>query len=76
MSKYAPLAEHLASLGTDVVDLSFTEIEGILNFELPRSARKYPEWWANSRSNDTHTSALLWSDAGWQVDSLNLSAIE
>jgi HNH endonuclease len=72
-SKYVPLVEHLASAGADKVRLTFAEIERILGFRLPSSARKYWAWWSNSRTEDTHTWAHLWLDAGWEREELNLT---
>ena len=40
-SKYKPLADYLSISGKDKVKLTFNEIEKILGFKLPDSARKY-----------------------------------
>ncbi len=66
MSKYSPLANHLQELAPSEVRLSFAEIERIIGQPLPRSALVYPAWWANSRTNDTHTWSHLWLSAGWE----------
>ena len=68
MGKYDPLKEYLeGSQGPELV-LTFTEIESILNRELPRSARdkNYQPWWANGPLS--HQQA--WMDAGWRVASV------
>ena len=43
---------------------TFGDIESILGFDLPKSARKYREWWANHEGN---SQALAWMGAGWIV---------
>lgn len=65
MSKYAPLNRHLAGTSTDRIRLSFAEIERILGFSLPASARTYAPWWANV--GGSHVQARAWMDAGWQT---------
>ena len=69
-SKYEPLAKHLESLRKNEVRLSFDEIEDILGEELPNSARVHHAWWANSRTDDSHTWAHLWLQTGWERLSL------
>jgi hypothetical protein len=74
MSKYTPLADFLQSQSDDVVEMSFEQID-LLVGGLPRSAREYDAWWANSRSNDTHTWAHLWIEAGWECSVTRAQAI-
>ena len=69
MSKYRRLAEYLDGLTMDRVELSLTDIENILGFSLPSSAKK-AVWWANDR---TKTQAVHgWLSAGWIVESVNM----
>ena len=70
--KYAPLHNHLIAIEGLLWHASFGEIEGILRFELPASARRHPAWWANQESGRRH--ALAWQDAGWRTRDLNLTA--
>ncbi len=49
--------------------LPFEHIEAILERNLPDSARKYREWWANHEGN---SQAQGWLSAGWKVDSVDL----
>lgn len=65
MSKYAPLQRYLAETGANRLRLSFAEIERILGFALPRSARTYAPWWANVAGS--HVQASAWLGAGWQT---------
>ena len=64
MNRYTALTDHLSALGSDEVDLSFDELDGIVG-GLPPSARKFPAWWANS-SKPSHQSHY-WIDAGWKA---------
>jgi predicted transcriptional regulator len=51
--------------------LSFDRIEGILQHRLPRNARQYRSWWANSVDQ---TQAKQWLEADWRVNRVNMSA--
>jgi len=48
LSKYAKLTAFLEALGTSSRRMGFAEIEKLLGFNLPRSARRYQAWWANN----------------------------
>ena len=70
--KYEPLKRHLeAAYGLDHLRLAFDEIETVLGFALPRSAREHQAWWSNTRIGHTHAAA--WLDAGWKTSALDLS---
>lgn len=69
--KYAPLYHHLFALPSREWRASFREIEAILGFPLPNSARRHPVWWANSGG---HSHALSWLTAGWEAHDVNLTA--
>ena len=62
--RYAPLHRQLLSLAGDHWSASFAEIEAILGFSLPDSARLYPSWWSNGAR---HSHALAWEAAGFRV---------
>jgi hypothetical protein len=66
--KYEPLKDYLICCTSDTVELTYEVIEKIIKNDLPNSARKYREWWANGG----HTQADAWLDAGFRVDSVNL----
>ncbi len=68
--KYDPLKNHLAKLAGSKWTASFREIEDVLGFSLPKSAREYPAWWANQEYG-TQTSS--WKKAGWLTADLQLS---
>lgn len=72
MSKYAPLTRHLAARGQDRVPMHFAEIERLLGFDLPASARKHRAWWSNNPSNSVMTKA--WLSAGYQSEQVDIDA--
>lgn len=72
MAKYDPLHVFLVKHQADEVTLTFSEFEQILDASLPPSTYKYREWWANEREG-MHTHAHAWMEAGWVVDTVNLS---
>lgn len=72
MSKYYSLAADFAARTDTNWTATFAEIERILGFRLPASARTYSAWWANSR--DMHVQHYAWLDNGWRSEDLNLTA--
>jgi hypothetical protein len=74
MSKYDALADHLQTLERDREHtLTFAEIERVLGFRLPHSARTHKAWWANQK-NGRHVQAKAWRAAGWQTKEPDLNA--
>lgn len=67
--KYAKLIEHLNKPGQDRREFTFAQIERILGFPLPESAKNHRAWWANS---ENHTQARTWMAAGWRTEGLDL----
>jgi len=72
MGKYEPLAQYLAERGDDSWEARFSDIERVLGFPLPRSAREYPAWWANQ--DGSHSQTKGWRDAGWETSNVDLPA--
>lgn len=72
MSKYEPLRTHLSGLHGDEWRATFADVEAILGFPLPDSARQHSAWWSNNRQGSRHSSA--WLDAGWRAEELSLTA--
>jgi hypothetical protein len=70
MSKYDPLAGKLNREDSRLIPMSFDEIEGVLGFPLPNSARTYRPWWSNSMGS--HVQAKAWLSAGYKVSEVNL----
>ena len=72
--KYKRLYAHLCGLPTHEWRASFGEVESVLGFDLPASARLHRPWWANQRGGNGHSQALAWSVAGWETADVNMDA--
>ena len=72
--KYQRLYSYLRSLQVEEWRPTFREIESVVGFELPASARLHRPWWANQRSGNGHTQALAWSVAGWETAEVDMDA--
>ena len=70
-SKYWPLYEFLGSLEGRERLMSFSEVERVLGFGLPRSARNYNAWWGNNLYRSRHSWA--WLEAGWETRVLDIA---
>ncbi len=68
MSKYTPLTEWLRRRHESSVELTFAEIERILNDELPPTSRQHFTSWDN-RSGGIQDA---WLNAGWKTVMVNL----
>lgn len=64
-AKYRPLAEYLVKSASTRVELSYAEIEAILGFRLPDTARNFKQsFWANTK---THSYASSWLEIGYKT---------
>ena len=72
--KYAPLYRRLSASRGAEWRASFGEIEAILGFRLPVSARLHRPWWSNRKKGGGHSHALAWQAAGWRTRSIDLEA--
>ena len=72
--KYRNLYTHLCRLPARDWRTTFSEIESILGFELPASARVHRPWWANQSVGNGHSHALAWSVAGWETAEVDMNA--
>lgn len=72
MSKYAPLQSYLSRQTHRETPMAFREIERVLGFSLPPSARKHQAWWANNVG--AHVNARAWRDAGWKTSRVDLGS--
>ena len=70
MSKYEPLSQFLERQPASRVSKGFDDLEEILGFSLPRSAKAYEAWWSNNATGHSH--ARAWLDAGWKTEALDL----
>ena len=71
--KYAPLFRHLCALEVHRWRATFADVEALLGFALPNSARVHRPWWANE-ANGGHSHALAWQAAGWRTSAVDLRA--
>lgn len=71
MSRYQPLADFLAGKKESEWNATFAEIEAQLGFALPKSAYKYPAWWAN-QNGEGHSQTKGWRSVGWRTARLDL----
>ncbi len=69
-SKYYPLYSYLQQSGLDELTLSLTEIEIIIEGDLPPSARSRRGWWSNRSEGAVQANA--WMDAGYHVTTIDL----
>ena len=64
-AKYRGLAEYLLSSNETRITLSYSQIEEILGFALPDTARKFKQsYWANT---ETHSYASSWMAVGYKT---------
>jgi hypothetical protein len=64
VTKYSNLGEFLRDQKNSSIALTFAEVERIIGYKLPRSAR-YPAWWSNNPSNNVMTK--VWLAAGFKT---------
>ncbi|MDE0428220.1 MAG: hypothetical protein OXH98_00460 [Caldilineaceae bacterium] len=72
--KYQRLYAHLCGLEARVWRTTFSEIESIIGFGLPASARLHRPWWANQGGGNGHSQALAWGAAGWETAEVDMEA--
>lgn len=70
MSKYAALEKFLESKGHERIPMTFSDIEKVIDDDLPPSARKHRAWWSNNPSNSVIT--YSWLAAGYRTAEVNL----
>lgn len=68
MGKYEPLGKFLRAQKLGRINMSFAEIERIINSKLPPS-KKYPAWWSNNPDNNVMTRE--WLEAGYETESVD-----
>jgi hypothetical protein len=71
MSKFEPLKQFLDGLPSGERRMTFSEVEKVLGFELPPSARRHRPWWSNNPSNSAMTKA--WLAAGCQTEQVDMA---
>lgn len=70
-SRYAALADHLfrQPSSRNRLTMTFSEIERLIDGDLPSSAREYRAWWSNDSSRQAQ--AEQWLSAGWRTDEVD-----
>ena len=66
--KYRKLTEHLERAPEATETMTFGQIEEVLGFGLPESARSYQAWWANQPRGQS----LAWISAGFRTSNLSI----
>ncbi len=72
--KYQRLYTHLSGLTMQEWRTTFREIESIIGFPLPPSARLHRPWWSNQSRGNGHSQALAWGAAGWETAEVDMDA--
>lgn len=66
--KYEGLTARLVAESADKITLTFDEIENVLGFSLPASARTHQAWWANQ----SRAQSWAWEGALYKTKDLDL----
>lgn len=75
MSKYQGLSNFLSEIEGEKVVLTFEEINGLVEGELPDSAFKHRPWWAN-RTEGKGSQNLAWQSVGWETRDVDMELDE
>jgi hypothetical protein len=71
MGKYEPLTEFLRKQPVNEVQMTFSQIERVIDAKLPPKAQKHRAWWSNSPSNSVMTKA--WLEAGFRSEQVDMA---
>lgn len=71
--RYQALQSYLADKAPSsaAVQLSFHEVEELICASLPRSAFVHRAWWSNQSDTSNRSQTKAWTEAGFEVDSVN-----
>jgi hypothetical protein len=72
--KYTKLRFYLVAHPRREWRTTFSNIESILGFELPASARASSGWWTNKNSNRRYSQVVAWSAVGWETAEVDMVA--
>lgn len=75
-SKYDALKQHLLDADRGPLTMSFSEVEDVLGFPLPKSARAGDGWWLDRSSSAAHSHAFAWLAAGRRVGLVDRAAAQ
>lgn len=71
VGKYREHSSWLAHQERDRIDVTFGQVEEIIGFPLPASARRHNAYWSGGQPGSTVGNAIR--DAGWRAANLNLT---
>ena len=71
--KYAPLHRFLKNIPGSEWRATFDEVERVLGFKLPNSARAHRPWGAYQGQRGGHSHALAWEMAGWKTSQVDMA---
>lgn len=74
IGKYHRLYTHLRRLPSQEWKTTFSELESIIGFKLPPSARLHRSWWSNQTVPDSRSPAHAWNAAGWETAEVDIDA--
>ena len=69
--KYKELYHWLSNLQVQEQRATFGDIERVIGFGLPKSARLHRPWWSNQKAGG-HSHALAWLMAGWKTAEVDM----
>ena len=72
--KYQRLYTYLCGLRVQEWRTTFGDIESIIGLKLPKSARRYRQWWGNQSDVNGRSQARAWSIAGWETTDVDMDA--
>jgi hypothetical protein len=73
---YDPLYKWLSAKsagGATSISATFEQIETVIGFKLPDTARVRPQWWGNETGDSRHVQCRAWLNAGFETRNLNFS---
>jgi len=72
VTKYQPIHLWLRGSTSTAVIATFAELENILGFQLPLSAKAHRQWWGNERVHHRHTYGRAGLDAGFETEAVDV----
>lgn len=73
MTKYDPLGRFLEAGKGCELQMTFKNVEEVVGFTLPRSARKHRAWWANPNDR-SHPHAQGWMRHGFKTCEVDMAS--
>lgn len=68
IARYELLKLHLVAEGTAMITMTFVQIEKVIGYKLPKSARQQVGWWSNEDLDVAmHVQCKAWREAGFDA---------